>query len=107
MMSPKKCMALAAAAGMAAVGFLATVADAAPKGAKNCVVKAAEGTGATESVAKFQVDEALLQAVDWGAWSAWIATGSTPGYDFGKRSYKCKSGGVGVSCVGQAKICKL
>lgn len=74
--------------------------------AKSCVVKAAEGTGSDEKAAKFQVDEALLQAVDWGAWASWMANGTTPGYDFGKRKYKCKKGGIGVSCRGQAKICK-
>lgn len=74
--------------------------------AKSCMVKAAEGTGSDEKAAKFQVDEALLQAVDWGAWASWMANGTTPGYDFGKRKYKCKKGGIGVSCRGQAKICK-
>lgn len=72
-----------------------------------CVVKAAEGTGSDEKSAKFQVDEALLQAVDWGAWAAWMSNGTTPGYDFGKRKYKCSKGGIGVVCRGQAKICKL
>ncbi len=75
--------------------------------AKSCVVKAAEGTGSDEKSAKFQVDEALLQAVDWGAWAAWMANGTTPGYEYGKRKYKCSKGGIGVVCRGQAKICKL
>lgn len=74
---------------------------------KSCVVKAAEGTGSDEKAAKFQVDEALLQAVDWGAWAAWMANGTTPGYEYGKRKYKCSKGGIGVVCRGQAKICKL
>ena len=81
-------------------------AEAAKKGG-NCVMKAAEGTGSDEAAAKFQVDEALLQAVDWGAWASWMANKSTPGYDFGKRTYKCSKGGLGVVCRGQAKICKL
>ncbi|MGD9784703.1 MAG: hypothetical protein AB7E80_01440 [Hyphomicrobiaceae bacterium] len=72
-----------------------------------CVVKAAEGTGSDAKSAKFQVDEALLQAVDWGAWAAWMANGSTPGYKFGARTYKCSKGGMGIVCRGQAKICKL
>ena len=79
-----------------------------PGGAKgDCVIKAAEGTGSDEKAAKFQVDEALLQAVDWGAWAAWMANGSTPGWDFGKRSYKCSAGGIGIVCRGQAKLCKV
>lgn len=87
----------------AALGGSVTIADA--KG--SCVVKAAEGTGSDEKAAKFQVDEALLQAVDWGAWASWMANGTTPGYDYGKRKYKCNKGGLGVVCRGQAKICKL
>lgn len=74
--------------------------------AKDCVKKAAQGTNSTIEGAKFQVDEALLQSVDWGAWAAWMANGSTPGWDFGKRTYKCKAGGLGYECVGQATLCK-
>jgi hypothetical protein len=77
-----------------------------PAHAGNCFMKAGEGTASTLEGAKFQVDEVLLQATDWGAWAEWMATGKTSGYDFGKRKYKCKQGGVGYQCVGQAKICK-
>lgn len=98
----------------AAVAVIATTsaggaigADKKAKASSNCVIKAAEGTGTDTESAKFQVDEALLQAVDWGAWAAWMASKTTPGYDYGKRTYKCKPGGLGVTCVGQAKICKL
>lgn len=77
------------------------------KAPSNCVMKAAQGTGSNAEAAKFQVDEALLQAVDWGAWASWMANKTTPGYDYGKRTYRCKPGGLGVECVGQAKICKL
>ena len=66
----------------------------------------APGTAGSLEGAKFQVDEALLQSVDWSAWAAWMASGSTPGWDFGKRTYKCKAGGLGYECVGQAKLCK-
>ncbi len=89
---------------LAVLMLLGSVAGAEAK--SSCVVKAAEGTGSDEKAAKFQVDEALLQAVDWGAWAAWMANGTTPGYDFGKRKYKCGKGGLGVTCRGQAKICK-
>ncbi len=91
-------------AGLAAALLLAA---AAPAAAGSCVVKAAEGTGSDEKSAKFQVDEALLQAVDWGAWASWMANGTTPGYNYGPRKYKCSKGGIGVVCRGQAKICKL
>ena len=78
------------------------------KAGGNCVNKAAEGTGGTEKAAQFQVDEALLQAVDWGAWSSWMANGTTPGYSYGPRKYKCTGGsGLGFTCRGQATICKL
>jgi hypothetical protein len=92
-------------AGAVAVALALPVA-ATPAAAKECVIKAAQGTASSLEGAKFQVDEALLQAVDWGAWAAWMANGSTPGWDFGKRTYKCKPGGVGFECVGQAKLCK-
>jgi hypothetical protein len=74
--------------------------------ARTCFKKAGEGTASTLEGAKFQVDEVLLQATDWGAWAEWMSTGKTSGYDFGKRKYKCKKGGLGYSCVGQATICK-
>ncbi len=100
---------VAAAAAAVSLVLGASVAGAAPKAKapSNCVNKAAQGTGSDEKAAKFQVDEALLQAVDWGAWASWMANGTTPGYDFGPRKYRCKKGeGLGVTCVGQAKICK-
>jgi hypothetical protein len=76
--------------------------------AKTCFKKAGVGEATTKSGAKFQVDEVLLQATDWGAWAAWMATGKTPGYSFGKRTYRCKKGGSwGWKCYGQARICKL
>lgn len=93
------------AAGLLALGLAAALPTVAH--AKSCVVKAAEGTGGSTEAAKFQVDEALLQAVDWGAWASWMANGSTPGYSYGKRTYRCGPGGLGVTCRGQAKICKL
>lgn len=96
--------AMAAIAAVSVVG--AGLAEAAAK-KSNCVTKAAQGTGSDEKAAKFQVDEALLQAVDWGAWASWMASGKTPGYDYGARKYRCKPGGLGVTCVGQARICKL
>ena len=91
----------AVAAAMTALAVAAIPASA------ECFVKAAEGTGGTKEAAQFQVDEALLQATDWGAWAAWMANGSTPGYQFGARQYKCSAGGLGFNCKGQAKICKL
>lgn len=83
--------------------FASTVAEA--RG--SCVVKSAEGTGVSKKAAQFQVDEALLQAVDWGAWAAWMSSGTTPGYKFGKRKYRCKAGGLGVNCRGTARICRI
>jgi len=91
----------------AAALVLAGAADAKPATGA-CVLKAAEGTGNSESSAKFQVDEALLQAVDWSAWASWMSSGTTPGYSYGKRTYRCKGGsGLGYTCRGQATICKL
>ncbi len=74
--------------------------------AKTCAKKAGQGTATTLEGAKFQVDEIMLQTTDWGAWAAWMASGNTPGYDFGPRTYKCKQGGWGYECTGTATICK-
>jgi hypothetical protein len=94
------------ATAIAAVAGLAFCA--APAEAKSCFKKGAIGEAGSQSDAKFQVDEALLQAVDWGAWASWMASGTTPGYSFGPRSYSCKqSGSWGWTCRGSATICKL
>lgn len=86
----------------AVAGFMAAVPQIAVAGCSN---KAAEGTGSDEKSAKFQVYEALLQATDWGAWAAWMTSGTTPGYKVGPVRYRCKPGGIGVVCRGQARIC--
>lgn len=81
---------------------------AAPADAKTCFKKSAVGEAVTADTAKFQVDEALLQATDWGVWATWMAGGGTPGYTFGPRSYSCKQGGaLGWECHGSATLCKL
>jgi hypothetical protein len=37
-----------------------------------------------------------------------MATGTTPGYTFGRRTYRCKAGGgLGWECRGSATLCKL
>jgi hypothetical protein len=93
---------------MAAAAIAGLALSAVPAEAKTCFKKGAIGEAADEAGAKFQVDEALLQAVDWGAWASWMATGTTPGYTFGPRTYRCSKGGMwGWTCRGQATICKL
>ncbi len=98
-----KMLLIAAAAHMTMIGGVATSSYA----AGNCVPKAAEGTGGSEENAKFQVYEALLQATDWGAWAAWMANGTTPGYKVNTVKYRCQKGGLGFNCRGQTTICKL
>ncbi|MFA5949811.1 MAG: hypothetical protein WC807_05960 [Hyphomicrobium sp.] len=94
---------LAAVATMSAVLLFALDAE-----AKSCVKKGAVGEATSQDGAKFQVDEALLQSVDWGAWAAWMASKTTPGYSFGPRAYSCsKSGSLGWTCHGRSTICKL
>lgn len=85
-----------------------------PANAGSCVRKGAVGEAGSQQDAKLQVDEALLQAVDWGAWAAWMssnnkvgAAAKLPGYTFGARTYSCKQGGSwGWTCRGSATICK-
>lgn len=96
----------------AGVGLVMTAASSANAG--SCVKKGAIGEAGSQQDAKLQVDEALLQAVDWGAWAAWMssnnkvgAAAKLPGYTFGARSYSCKQGGSwGWTCRGSATICK-
>jgi hypothetical protein len=92
---------------MMLVGAASVVLAAGSAQAKTCFVKAAEGNSATESLAKFQVDAALLQATTWSIYFTYIAGNGTPGYSFGPRTYKCTSGGVGWQCRGSATLCKL
>lgn len=76
--------------------------------ATRCAIKTASGTGPSEKVARFQVYEGLLRSADVGLWTAWMATGETPGYRISKPSTVCRSNmGLGVSCRGKASICKL
>ncbi len=90
-------------AALAVAPFLATTGAE----AKSCFKKAAEGTAITESLAKFQVDAALLQATDWSIYFTYISNNGTPGYSFGPRAYKCAPGGAGFKCAGSATLCKL
>ena len=94
-----------AAATVTGLAVAAAAPAAAAKG--NCVTKASEGTNTTEDGAKFQAYEALLQAVDWGMWAAWMSNGTHPGYDVSKAKYQCsKGGGLGYTCRSQATFCK-
>lgn len=97
-------------AGVAAAGFLLVGAHASPADAKSCVNKAGQGTNSTEDGAKFQAWEAVLQATDWGAWATWMGSGAkigtAPGYAVSKVRFRCKAGGIGQECVGQATLCK-
>ena len=93
-------MALVAAATVSLAG--------APAEAKSCFKKAAVGNALTEDLAKFQVDAALLQATDWNIYFTYVSSGTTPGYSFGKRAYRCGPGDViGWQCRGSATLCKL
>jgi hypothetical protein len=92
-----------------AAGLLAV----APVGAQaaTCQVKAGQGTGSTDADAKFQAWEAVLQATDWGSWSAFMTSGmkigSAPGYQVSGVKEKCVAGGgLGRQCTMQAKLCK-
>lgn len=98
-----------AIAGLAAAGLLLG-ANLSPADAKTCVNKAGQGTNTTEDGAKFQAWEAVLQATDWGAWATWMGSGgkvgTAPGYAVSKVKFRCKPGGIGQECVGQATLCK-
>ena len=98
-----------AVAAIAAAGVLLG-AHLSPADAKTCINKAGQGTNSTEDGAKFQAWEAVLQATDWGAWATWMGSngkvGTAPGYSVSKVSFRCKAGGIGQECIGQATLCK-
>ncbi len=85
-------------------------ASAAGKGGGTCLNKAASGTNTTVDGAKFQAWEAVLQATDWGMWSAFMASGAgigtAPGYKVSNVKSSCAKGGIGYSCKMQATLCK-
>ncbi len=78
-----------------------------PADAKSCFKKASEGNALSETLAKFQVDAALLQATDWSIYATWVTGSGTPGYSFGPRIYKCTQASVLWQCRGSATLCKL
>lgn len=105
---------LAGAAAMAAGMVIAVAGAEAAKPGGKCVEKAAQGTNTTLAGAKVQAYEALLQATDWGLWGNWMSSSASPdnpykggGYTITKPRWKCGPGGLGTSCVGQARICKI
>lgn len=97
------------AIGVAAAGML-LVANVSPVDAKTCVTKAGQGTNTSEDGARFQAWEAVLQATDWGAWASWMGSGgkigTAPGYAVTNVRFRCKAGGIGQECIGQATLCK-
>ena len=90
-----------------AAALLGAAFGGAPAEAKSCFKKAAVGDALTQDLAKFQVDAMLLQATDWNIYFTYVASGTTPGYTFGKRNYRCTPGSVGWECRGSATLCKL
>ena len=103
-------------AGLAVAGLIATLPVAAEaqsrKGGGNCVDKGGRGTGSTTSDAQFQAWEAVLQATDWGMWSAWVANGAkvrqaAAGYSVSNIRERCSNGGsLGKECIIHATLCK-
>lgn len=94
----------------AGLSMAAIPADA-QKARGQCVNKAGEGTNSTQEGAKSQAYEAILQATDWGMWSAWMLAGqklgTAPGYAVSNVRFKCAKGsGLGYTCRGQATLCK-
>lgn len=89
--------------GVAAAAVIAF--GAVPADAAKCVKKAAIATSNTEASAKWFAMETMVQAVSWGLWPGFVATGKVEGYTIRNQSYKC-SGKGSVTCRGQATFCK-
>ena len=102
--------------GLALAGLIAIVpmtADAqSKKGGGSCIDKGGRGTGSSIEDARFQAWEAVLQATDWGMWSAWVANGAkvkqaAAGYSVSNIREKCGNGGsMGKECIIRATLCK-
>ena len=91
---------------VAPVAFvLASLAISAPASAE-CVTKAAQATSTTEDSAKWFALETMVQAVSWGLWPSFVATGDVPGYQVRNQDYKCTPGGAGYTCRGKVTFCK-
>jgi hypothetical protein len=104
----RKTTLLIAATAILGAGLVSGLPQSAEAAKGNCFNKAAQGTNSDEAGAKFQAYEAILQSFDWGAWASWMANKTTPGYKITPAKYRCTKGtGLGVTCVGQATICKL
>ena len=98
------------AAAAVATGLLLGMSSVPAMAQSGCVRKAGEGTNSTLDGAKFQAWEAVLQATDWGIWSAMMATkqeiGVAPGMSVSNLRANCKPGGLGQVCVVQATLCR-
>jgi hypothetical protein len=107
---------LRASAAAIAVGAILAISSVSPAAAQAtkaggaCVNKAGEGTNTTVDGAKFQAWEAVLQATDWGVWSAMMASGqkvgNAPGMKVSNLKSSCKPGGLGQVCIVQATLCR-
>lgn len=71
-----------------------------------CVSKSASATAPTESSAKWFAMETMVQAVSWGLWPGWVATGDVAGYTVKNEKYKCTAATGGYTCISWAKFCK-
>ena len=70
-----------------------------------CVSKSAKATAPTQSSAKWFAMETMVQAVSWGLWPGWVATGQVAGYNVTKERYKCSQGSGGYTCISWATFC--
>ncbi len=71
-----------------------------------CVSKSAQATSYSKASAKWFAMETMVQAVSWGLWPGWVATGVVDGYSVKSEKYKCTPGSDGVTCISWAKFCK-
>ncbi len=71
-----------------------------------CVTTGARATAATATSAKWYVMETMVQAVSWGLWPGFLATGKVAGHTIRNEKYKCITGPSGVTCRGRATFCK-
>lgn len=70
-----------------------------------CEKKSAQATSGTESSAKWFAMETMVQAVSWGLWPGWVATGEVAGYKVTKEKYKCTPDSSGYTCISWATFC--
>jgi hypothetical protein len=87
------------------VASIVAAAMAATSASAGCYTKTAKATTDNEKDSKWYALETIVQAVDWGAWPGYVATGKPTGYVIKSQQYNCKPDGGQITCHARATLC--